>query len=333
MAKYPIVRQYLVAFAILEFQSTFRLHFLKFAACTPSIRTNFRSLLIIVAGVLFSTCLHILSINCSPSSSISSDTRTNSSSAVSSIPIAMKAIKGPKSNNHPTILGNHATLRGMPLPDSLDVYSQHLTDEYRYVQPQDSHSTSSYIPHPNPTHHTDINDESIFQLDLEQPGCSKRTNDVYNTLGYKLVGQHSKGQSYCAVNRAAKTSKQQIRQTMPRFHPLQYVCEDVTQVAHSRLTISTSPILTTPPTPLIGPSLAETCVDCLPLLYDQVDLTLTPLAVRHCKMCFDGTHQPYSDSNTVSISRLQNQVSWVAEELRGITLMERKSGHDVQPIW
>lgn len=270
------------------------------------------------------------SSNCSPSSSISSDTRSNSSSTVSSIPIAMKTIKGPNPNNYPTILGDHVTLRKMSLSDSLDVYSQHLTDEYHYIQTQGSYSTSSQISHPSPTQSTDVNDESIFQLDLEQPGCSKRTNDVYNTLGYKLVRRYSKGQSYCAGNRAAKTSKQQTRQKMPRFHPSQYVCEENTQAAHSRLTISTSPILIIPPTPLLVPSLAESSVDYLPLLYDQVDLTLTPLAARHCEMCFDGTRQPYSDSNTVSLSRLHGQVSWVTEELRGVTLMERKSGDDIQ---
>ena len=220
-------------------------------------------------------------LNSSNSSSISSDTRSNSSSTVSSIPIAMKAMKGPQSNNRATILGNHAALMDMSLPDSLDVYSQHLTNQCRYIEPQDSPSTSSHIPHPRSTHHTDVNDESIFQLDLEQPGCSKRTNDVYNTLGYKLVHRHSKGQSYCAGNRAAKTSKPQTHETIPRFDPFQYVCEDITQAAHLRLTISTSPILTTPPTPHLGPSLAESSVDCLPLLYDQVDLTRTPLAARH----------------------------------------------------
>jgi hypothetical protein len=268
--------------------------------------------------------------NCSSSSLISKDSRSNSSSIHLSIPIALKATRGPRSNNHRLTLESPATLGNMALPDSVDGYRQHLTNAYRDIPHQDCHSISSYINHDSPTQHTDVNDESIFQLDLEQPGFSKRTNDVYSTLGYKLVRRRSKGQPYRPRIQAERPSSQQTRQTMPRFHPLRYVREDVLRAAHSGPIISKIPILTTPPTPLLSPRLAESSVEYLPLLYDQADLPLTSLAVPHCEMCIDETHEAYQGSDTVSFSKLQGQVSWVAGELQGVTLTEQKSREDCE---
>jgi hypothetical protein len=261
----------------------------------------------------------------SSSSSASFCSQSSPSSTAFSTPIAMKATKSPRPNNQPTVQGSYATLGNISLPDSLDVYSQHLTSRHRHLQTEKNRIISSDTSNRSLRHNGDANDEVMFNMDLEQTEYSKQTNDVYNSLGYNLVRRHSGGQPVLPSEKMDTLPQYRTRQGTPKFHPLRYKDKHITQTTYSQSLApsSVSPISTTPPTPVLSPHLTEHKADGIPLLYDQIDFNLTQLAERHCDIYFDPAHQSLLGSNTISFSTLNDPVSWVAEELRGVTLIER----------
>jgi hypothetical protein len=260
----------------------------------------------------------------SSSSSASFYSQSDSSSTAFSTPIAMKATKSTRSNNQSTGQGSHATLGGISLPDSLDVYSQHLTNRHRHLHPEKDRIVSSDATNRSPSYHGDA-DEIMFNMDLEQTEYSKQTHDVYNSLGYNLVRRYSGGQPIAPSENMDTLPQRRTRQETPKFHPLRYKETNGTQTTNLRSPAlsSVSSISTTPPTPVLSPRLAEYKTDGIPLLYDQIDFNLTQLAERHCEICFDPPHHSLLGSNTIPLSSLKDPVSWVAEELRGVTLIER----------
>jgi hypothetical protein len=254
-----------------------------------------------------------------------SSSLSSSPATAFSTPIAMKATKGPRSKNPLTVQGSHATLGDISLPDSLDVYSQHLTNRHGHLHRENDRINSSDVTNRSLRHHGDANDEIMFNMDLEQTEYSKQTNDVYNSLGYHFVRRYSGGQPVLPSEKLDTRPQYQTRQGTPKFHPSRYKDKHITQTIHLRSPApsTVSPISTTPPTPVLSPHLIEHKADGIPLLYDQVDFNLTQLAERHCDIYFDPAHQSLLGSNTISFSTLNDPVSWVAEELRGVTLIER----------